>query len=284
MSNEIVKKLLIYNTNNKYITAQFINNIFTSCNINYKINNLKHYQLALTHKSYIKQSNQEGIATIPSGQFCIPLQNYSNERLEYLGDSIIGSLVSSYIYHRYFRQNEGFLTKLKTKLVRTKTLSHFTQFLNLPQYILLSKHVEDTCNGRTNDAILENTFEAFIGAIFEDIYQNDINKYGYACDICNRLVIYLIEHTIDVQELVNNDDNYKEQLLQYFQKNFNGQFPIYTTLKEEGPTNMRLFTMGVYHPIDTSLLLGQGTSGKKTQAEQLASKQALQTLQTTSTH
>ena len=110
---------------------------------------------------------------------CIALQPYSNERLEYLGDSVLGGIVSSYLFHRYKTMNEGFLTKLKTKLVRTRMLAAFSRYLGLGKYLLISKHVEEVCDGRKNDRILEDLFEAFLGALFKDAYQDNLDQEQY---------------------------------------------------------------------------------------------------------
>jgi len=85
-------------------------------------------------------------------------------------------IVSQYLFHRYLKQDEGFLTKLKTKLVRTNMLAKFSLYIGLDKHILISKYVEDMCGGRTNECILEDTFEAFIGALYEDVYRNDSNR------------------------------------------------------------------------------------------------------------
>ncbi|MEO0236779.1 MAG: ribonuclease III domain-containing protein [candidate division WOR-3 bacterium] len=266
------KKISIYNPNNHLITIQDIVDIFKKCELNYHPNNLYLYQLSLTHKSYVIVSNPDiDYDFVPN---CVELQSESNERLEYLGDSIIGAVTSVYLFHRYPKQHEGFLTKIKTKLVRTKMLSKFSLYLGLNQYLLISKHVEDMCNGRFNDHILEDTFEAFIGALFEDIYQDNPENYGHAMQTCSNFITRLIEDTTDFRPLISINDNYKELLLQYYHKTWSGIHPVYITLKEEGPKNKRIFTMGIYHPI-TGQLIGQGTDRKKVYAEQNASREAL---------
>lgn len=267
------KKLSILNPNNKLINPHIINDILEMCGLKHKINNLAIFQKAFTHKSYLIINNPEIEYEKLDG--CVALQAESNETLEYLGDSIMGSIISSYIFHRYLNQDEGFLTKLKTKLVRTNTLAKFSVHIGLGQHLLISKHVEEVCGGRNNERILEDTFESFIGALFEDTYQDNLDNYGNAMQICCDFIIYLIEETIDFREMIATNDNYKELLLQHFQKNFGGKHPIYHAIHVEGPTNKRIYTMGVYHPKDDKLLIGQGIAKKKGQAEQLCSQDAL---------
>ena len=211
-SNGEKKKLSILNPSNKLVNPQIINDILEICGLTYKINNIAIYQKGFTHKSYLIINNPE----IEYEQLdnCVELQPESNERYEYLGDSVMGSVVSSYLFHRYKKQNEGFLTKLKTKLVRTKMLAKFSLFIGLDRYLLISKHVEEVCDGRRNERILEDTFEAFIGALFEDIYQDNLDNYGKAMQICCDFIVHLMEETTDFRELISTNDNYKEQLLQ----------------------------------------------------------------------
>lgn len=269
------KTLCIYNPTNHLIDSQVIKDIFKICELNYQFVDINIYQLSLTHKSYMIQTNPDfDYEYVPN---CVELQPCSNERLEYLGDSVIGAITSSYLFHRYLNENEGFLTKIKTKLVRTNMLAKFSTYLGLNNHLLISKHVEDLCNGRTNERILEDTFEAFVGAIFEDVYQNNLERYGMAMQICHDFIIRIIEDTTDFQPLIAINDNYKELLLQLYHKNWTGIHPTYHMIKEEGPTNKRIFTMGVYHPI-TGVLIGQGTDRKKAFAEQHASKEALEYL------
>jgi len=205
---------------------------------------------------------------------CVELQPDSNERLEFLGDSVIGAIISSYLFHRYPKQREGFLTKLKTKLVRTNMLAKFSMHIGLDKHVLISKHIEDMCHGRINEKILEDTFEAFIGAFYEDIFRNDLTHIGIATQMCADFIIRLMEETTDFRPLISINDNYKELLLQLYHKTWDGIHPEYEEISAEGPTNFRIYTMGVRHPI-TKELIGQGKDRKKTVAEQTASKEAL---------
>lgn len=266
------KILCIYNPSNYLVTPQIVSKIFEICGLNYQPKNLSIFQRGLTHKSYVVITNPE--IEYEYLKNCVELQPESNERLEYLGDSVIGLVISSYLFHRYPKQNEGFLTKMKTKLVRTNMLAKFSCHIGLNHHVLISKHVEDVCDGRTNERILEDTFEAFIGAMFEDVYDDDFKNHGAAMQLCSDFIIRLMEDTTDFQPLISVNDNYKELLLQFYHKNWTGIHPTYHELHVEGPTNKRIYTMGVYHPW-TKQLIGQGKARKKTMAEQMASKEAL---------
>lgn len=268
------KVMMVYNPSNHLITDADIVLIFRKCEIDYHPNNLSLFQRGLTHQSYVMSANEEFIYERLSD--CVELQPDSNERLEYLGDSVIGAVTSAYLCRRYPLQDEGFLTKIKTKLVRTAMLAKYSAYLGLDRHVLISKHVEDNCNGRTNERILEDTFEAFIGAVFEDVCQSDLDcGYGCAMQMCYRFLIRVMEDTTDFRPLISINDNYKELLLQFYHKHWIGCHPIYYELNAEGKMNHRIYTMGVNHP-ETGQLIGQGTAQKKTTAEQLASKQALE--------
>ena len=158
-----------YNPTNKYLTREFIES-----KLGFKIHNLDIYQNAFIHKSYCKDieaytTNQDGdkVTYIDCPSDCIELQEQSNERLEFLGDSILGGAVTSYLYRRYDK-DEGFCTKLKTKLVNSETLARLSTYLGLSEYLMISKHIEEIHDGRKNPRILEDLFEALIGAIYLD--------------------------------------------------------------------------------------------------------------------
>ena len=271
--------------NNKLIKPFDIMSIFSKCGIQieqfgYNINKLSIYQTAFTHKSYvigiIPEDDLEKIP-IPSG--CIELQINSNERLEFLGDSIIGAFVVSYLYHRYPTQNEAFLTRLKTKLVRTETLAKFSKYLQLQKFLLLSQYVDEMCDGRNTERLLEDLFESFIGAVYKDIVNFEMTgmlrkNTGIATDVCNSILKHVIEANIDFRELVCDNDNYKEVIQHYFQKHF-AQYPKYDIISVEGVLKDKIHTVGVQNP-NNSLIIGTGRANKKIDAEQLAAKDAIE--------
>lgn len=269
-----------YNTQNKLVNSQFIETIIQS-----KVNNLSIYQQAFVHKSYCKKfdySNDPTKQLAERPNNCLDLFKKSNEELELLGDSKLGGCVTNYLYHRFYGEGEGFMTKMKTRLVNTDALAKFAKFLGLQEYLIISKHVEDRCNGRNNNRILEDLFESFIGAIFLDnkkkiaIIDNKkiiLETYGY--EIINKLILRILKNTVDFMQLIKNDNNYKDILLRYYQHNYHIT-PKYVEVKIEGPPHQRIFTMGV---VDiNNKIIGIGTEKSKKKAEQLASKQALEKL------
>ena len=249
-----------YNFNNKLIRSDDIINIMKLINIDdFKINNIEHYTLAFIHKSYLKLSDYEEYEY--PGKGCLELQDKSYETMEFLGDAILGSVVSSYLYQRFYKihhQNEGFLTKLKIRIICGENLCELSKKLLFQKHIVISKHIEENCNGRENSNILEDVFESFIGAIYLDTNYGTVEKF----------IIHVIEKFVDFTEVLLIDNNYKDQISRYFQRNFNdGSRPIYKHTKENDT-----FYCELYHK-DKLLIQGEGVSKKK--SEQDVSKKAL---------
>lgn len=283
--DRVEKKIYpVYNENNFYITKEIIKSILNKCNINEEVNNLNIWQQAFVHKSYCKNNdfvkNEKYYGCIDSininnNNNIIPLQNDSNEVLEWLGDGIIQSVVAIYLHKRFNTQREGFLTKIRSKLVKTDTLSKLALSLDFDKYLIISKHIEIICNGRKNARILEDCFEAFIGAMMK-IYGNKNESYGF--NICNTFIINIIEKNIDFTEIIMVDDNFKDQLMRLYQKKYNGKYPIYeqktliTTTNENGLVNKK-FHMFV-RDIENNII-GEGIARSKREAEQKAAKSAL---------
>ncbi len=265
------------NPNNVFVTKKNIQDILQKGNIKIEINDLSIWQRAFVHKSYVLKydsndeksckSMNENSSRRNSPDNVISLQPKSNERLEWLGDAKLQGSVSYYLWERYPEQDEGFLTKLRSKLVKTNNLSFLAKKIGLTPYLLLSYHVEFGCQGRTNPRILENTFEAFIGAMFIDFSNKVSPAYGY--EIVRRFMIAIIEKYVDMVELVIKDENSKDQLMWYFQKNFNGAYPIYLKEKYEN----ECFYIYILEP-NTENIIGRGHARSKKQAEQNAAKKS----------
>ena len=263
---DIKKKWNVRNPSNRLVTIKDIDDILKKgsvIDICGKVDgDISIWQKAFVHKSYVKHDD------IIQDKNIIPLQPFSNERLEWLGDAQIQGSVSSYLWKRYPCQDEGFLTKLRSKLVKTDNLSFLASRIGLAPHILLSYHVEFSCQGRTNSRILENTFEAFIGAMF--VYFEEKKDSSYAYNIVKTFIVNIIEKYVDMVEKLIKDDNAKDQLMWYFQKHFNGSFPIYKKDKYE----QELFYIIIYEP-ETTKIVGKGDARSKKQAEQNAAKNAL---------
>lgn len=275
----------VYNENNIYITKQNIQNMLKRGGIEDEIGDLPIWQKAFVHNSYCENNeelyknekfygvlNEEDIINNPQ---ILPLQPESSESAEWLGDGILQAVMAHYLYNRYYDQQEGFLTKLRSKLVKTETLSKLAIQLRFDKFIMVSKHIEIVCNARKNNTILEDAFEGFIGSMM-CYFGKDDKARGF--DICYKFIVTLMEKYIDITQYIIHDDNYKQQLMIYFQKNFDGQLPVYKdvdtiNVKNEQGIVTRRFKVNVYDL--NGKLIGTGTQKSKRDAQQQAAKAAL---------
>jgi len=270
------------NPKNKTISQEWIDKIFNKLEIDVKINNLKLFQRAFVHTSYVTPDEKmltEDKMTFPdpeelkSYKFIkteemVPLQELSYESLEFLGDSILNSIVVSYIHRRYRKEKEGeqgFLTDLKNKLIRGTLLCILAKKLKFNSYIMISRNQEIL---RLNDSVLEDVFEAFIGALFIDQ-----GEKGHAYGLCQQFIVTLMEKYLDFGQIIHRRDNYKAQLLEYYHSHFYGADPKYDLISKYGPTYDRIFRCAVLNIDGIRIATGEGT--KKTYAEQEAAKNAL---------
>jgi len=271
-----------YNFNNKLVTNDFLNSTLKVFGVDLEITNLDLYQQAFTHKSYCEKNDDEiaeGCEMAEKPEGALPLMCGQNERLEFLGDSVISTTVAKYLFERFPDQNEGFMTRMRTKLVRAEALCERAKDLGLGEWLLMSRHVEDKCNGRTSLKLLEDCFEAFIGAMFLDfneVIADDLmfEKFnsGVGFQVCETFLVNLIEERVDFSELLLKDTNYKDQLLRYFQQK-EKYHPKYKEISVDGLGQDRVYTIGVLDSDGNVIVEGLGSSKKK--AEQNASHRAL---------
>jgi ribonuclease-3 len=221
----------------------------------------------MVHSSYVKRTEY----TTPAGEptelsprppNCLDLFDDSYERLEHLGDSVLGLCVSTYLLQRFPTENEGFLTDLKKEIVCNETLGKLCQFIKLDAFYIISRHNEDICFGRANLKKLGDILEAFIGALWEDSDYDFKSVYSF--------VISLVETYIDIPKILMNNRNYKEQFQKVYQSLYHVT-PTYRLVKYENG----LYTMAIDG--QHGRCLGQGSAPTKKQAEQLAAREALTT-------
>ncbi|SJZ54830.1 ribonuclease III [Selenihalanaerobacter shriftii] len=217
--------------------------------IGIKFNDLKFLQKSLTHKSYANE-NQE-------------LNLKDNERLEFLGDSVLDIVISEYMFNRYPDYPEGELAKMRAVVVSAPILADKARELDLGKYLLLGKG-EDMTGGRKRSSILADAFEALVGNIYLD--RN--------LDIARDFILKLMTSDIDNVESGNHIQDYKTTLQEIIQKSSNSR-PEYHVIEEEGPDHSKIFTVQVTF---NSKPLGQGTGSSKKEAQQEAAKNALKKL------
>lgn len=207
-------------------------------NLGYQFKNQDYLKLALTHRSY---SSEYGLKDC-------------NERMEFLGDSILSAIVAEFLYDKYVNDNEGKLSQFKSQIVSAKNLSKWAKNINLDKFILISKS-EELNSARNRDTLLCDSFEAIIGAIYLDsdflITSDFIKKF-----LSSQKKFVVVDYKSTLQEKVQSE----------FQT-----LPQYKVLKEYGPDHDKKFEVGVY--INESLL-GIGVGISKKEAEQMSAKQA----------
>jgi ribonuclease-3 len=211
-----------------------------------KFKNQALFEQAFTHRSYLNEAK---------GNIS------SNERLEFLGDSILSFLVSEYLYKEYPQYNEGILTNLRSLLVNTKNLGTIARNLDFGSLLKLSKG-EHEAQGRENQSLLADSFEAFVGALFID--------QGIAA------VAKFVDQTllIGVKEFVEKKSfkDPKSLLQEHTQAKKLGS-PLYKVTHEEGPAHAKIFTVSVFV---ANKIVGEGKGKSKQEAEEQAAKQALE--------
>lgn len=212
--------------------------------LQYSFKNKKLLLNALTHSSYANET-RDGIS--------------SNERLEFLGDSVLSIVVSEYIYKQFSNLPEGELTKLRASLVCEKSLCSFSKEMNLGEYLRLGKG-EDKGGGRERPSILADAFEAVLAAIYLD---GGLEK---AKNHVMRFITGELKHTDD--EVFKD---YKTALQEIIQRNPE-ESVTYILTGETGPDHDKVFEVEVRLNSNT---IGVGKGKSKKQAEQFAAKEAL---------
>ena len=268
-----------WNPINKDIPDSEIQRILSTYGIKDVPRKIELFRQAFVHRSYVDrpegpsvQNTGERVIVIPRPEDVMPLKTADNEELEHHGDGILQAITAEYLCLRYPGEGEGFWTSLRSNLVNNKMLGHLAEKMGLGKWLIVSRHVEDICNGRRNLRILGSMLEAWIGALYRDLADDD---RGAAFSRCFDWIVCLFETHVDFAQLISQNTNYKDQLLRLFQGRFH-QPPKYKVIKEEGPSHDRTFTMAVLD-IHGGVIASSAAKNKK-EAEQEASRLALDVL------
>lgn len=185
----------------------------------------------------------------------------SNERLEFLGDSVLSLITSVYLFKNYPNLEEGDYTEIKSAIVKMDSLAEASKKIELNNYLLLSKG-EEKGAGRTNNNIMADCFEALIAVIFLD--KNFEAAYTFVVD-------FLFKDKLDYLLKNNLYLSSKSRLQEIIQSKYK-KTPVYKVLDEKGPEHKRIFKIGVYF---NNKMLGEGIAPSKKEAEEVAAKEAL---------
>ncbi len=213
--------------------------------LGYKFDNINLLKNSLAHSSYANEV-RNGVT--------------SNERLEFLGDSVLSVIVADYLFHSFKNIPEGELTKLRASLVCEKTLCGFSREIGLGDFLLLGKG-EEKGGGRERDSILADAFEAVLAAIYLDGGMEEARKYVM------RFVLSELEH-----HDTDGFKDYKTALQEIIQRNPE-ESVSYILKGESGPDHDKIFEVEVHL---NSNVIGVGKGKNKKRAEQMAAKQALE--------
>jgi len=274
IKNEDGEEIFIFspfNPNNKEITQSDIQTILSRYGVKSKLFNIELYKRAFVHRSYTKRPDLENkaanieVAKRPSN--CIPLKTKSNERLEFIGDGVLELITKYYLYRRFPKADEGFMTEKKIALVKNEHIGALAYEMRLQNWLLLSNHAEER-KTRTNLKKLGCLFEAFLGALFLDFNKIDIKdehnwfKDVFVCgpgfQMCQIFVENIFEKHVDWIKLIETDDNYKNILQVKIQKEFKVT-PEYIEIDSDTDKG---YHMGVYLYIGNSLHLQKCESAK----------------------
>jgi ribonuclease-3 len=244
-----------FNTANIEITLNDVQSILKKYGINANINNIELYKRAFIHSSYIKrpsiENNANNVTIFKCPKHCMDLKTKSNERLEFIGDGVLELITKYYLYRRFPKADEGFMTEKKIAVVKNEHIGKLAYDMQINKWLVISKFAEEK-KIRTNLKKLGCLFEAFIGALFldfnkisikdEEYWFQDVFVTGPGFQMAQIFVENVFETHIDWVKLINTDDNYKNILQVKVQKEFKTT-PDYLEMSHHADTG---YEMGVY--------------------------------------
>lgn len=220
--------------------------------LGYSFTNIEYLKTALTHSSYSNELKLKGAAI------------ECNERLEFLGDSVLSVIAATYLFNKYPNEPEGELTRRRAVIVCRDALSSYAKEFDLGSFLFLGNG-EEKNNARERKSLLENTFEAVIGAIYKD---GDKNKMEFIFDLMHPF----FEKELDAWEKGQIVGDYKSQLQQIIQQSGVDTLS-YFLVASRGPDHSKIFEVEARL---NSNIIGKGTGRTKREAEQNAAREALE--------
>jgi len=212
--------------------------------LGYRFQRMELLNQALTHKSYVHEQREPG---------------QHNERLEFLGDAVLGLVISNHCYGRFAHLAEGELSKLRASLVNDGNLARIARRLDLGDFLLVGRGEEQT-GGRAKASLLADTFEAVLAAIYLDSSLAEVHQVVLGC------------FQEDLDTVLNQGyKDYKSELQEYTQEKF-GCVPTYSVVRERGPDHDKVFEVEI---VIRRQPQGLGTGKSKKEAEQEAARRVL---------
>lgn len=245
-----------YNPLNREITVEEVQTLLRRYGVDIPIFNEQLYKRAFVHRSYVRRPHAENemnrVVLAEKPDTCLPLRTKSNETLEFVGDGVLDCIAKMYLYRRFPKQNEGFMTEKKIALVKNESIGKMALEMGLNRWFVLSKHAEQK-QTRNNLKKLGCLFEAFVGALFLDFNKIQVHDrdgwfekmflVGPGFQAAQIFIERVFETHVDWVKLIRDDENYKNILQIRMQKEFKVT-PFYLEYKPQD--NERGFHMGVY--------------------------------------
>lgn len=222
--------------------------------LGYEFSDKRLLREALTHRSFAYEHIDEPDVS-------------DNERLEFLGDAVLGLAMSHFLWHRFPDYSEGELSRLRSALVNEKMLSHIADRWNLSAYLFLGKGEEQT-GGRRKPSILADAVEAILGALYID------GGWQRVLDVVERQIIPVFDVFQSEDPLKNLHWDYKTRLQEWLQAQYK-KTPVYRLDREEGPEHDKVFYVSV---MMDDMVLARGRGKTKKEAQQNAAQAAYQKL------
>jgi ribonuclease III len=258
-----------FNKLNRLITADEVAKVLKTYSVDQRPKDIAQYQTAFVHTSYVRRG-----AAVQPPDGTLPMQETSYERMELLGDTLMSTIVTIYLMKRYPECDEGFLSRIRTRLINGKMQASISRALGFGKFMIVSDAYEQQ-GARENIKLLEDTFEAFLAAIFNDFNARKVRGGGGCIDgrgvgfqVVETWLVAVLEHHVDFGEIVRNSDHNKERLSKHALSAF-GSNAEYVMIDNED---------GKYTVIVKSgdQIVSSGTGDSKKEAEQSAAKAALQ--------
>ena len=244
-----------FNNENTEITLNDVQSILNRYGVKAPVHNIELYKRAFIHSSYTKRAQHENTANnitiMPRPDDCLPLKTKSNERLEFIGDGVLELITKYYLYRRFPKADEGFMTEKKIALVKNEHIGKLAYDMHINKWLIISKYAEEK-KIRTNLKKLGCLFEAFIGALLLDFNKISVTDEegwfknvfvtGPGFQMAQIFVENVFETHVDWTKIINTDDNFKNMLQVKIQKEFKTT-PDYLEISH---TAEQGYEMGVY--------------------------------------
>lgn len=240
-----------YNPLNRVIEYKDIQAIFTRFGLPGQVRNMNLYRRAFVHRSYTRNhyKQNDGILSSEPPPNCLKLMRKSNERLEFMGDGILECFTKYYLYRRFPKEDEGFMTEKKISIVKNEHLGKLSIAMNLPKWLIISS-AEEEANARNNVKKLGCLFEAFLGAVFLDFNGMEIEDSagmfkhifhtGPGYEMASVFLTGVFNNIVNWTVILHSIDNYKNILQLMVQRKWKTR-PMYITLQSEP-----IFEIGVF--------------------------------------